>query len=101
MFGYKEPQSDQGPTHLVGEELSYAAFEARWVARFWFCPLFGAMGFDGRFRVRRIAVKFFLQANVFDHTLDTSRADLQGVCLIFCAITSAVASGSRNRCRMT
>ena len=59
MFGYKEPKSDQVPTDLVGEELSHAAFEAGRVARFGFCPLFGALGFDGRFRLRMIAVKFF------------------------------------------
>lgn len=59
VFGDKEPKSDHGPTHLVGEELSYAAFEASWVARFWCCPLCGAMGFDGRFRLRMIAVQVF------------------------------------------
>ena len=34
------------------------------------------MGFDGRFRVRMLAGKFFLQAKLFDNALDTSRADL-------------------------
>ena len=59
MFGYQEPKSDHGPTDLVGEKLPYAAFKARGVARFGFGPLFGALGFDGRFRLRMIAVKFF------------------------------------------
>ena len=59
MFGYEEPESDQGATDLVGEELSHAPFEARGVARFGFGPLLGAMGFNRWLRLRMIAMKFF------------------------------------------
>ena len=77
MFRYEEPESDQVPTDLVGEELLHAAFKAGRVARFWLGPFFGTMGVDGRFRLWRIGVQFFLPAKVFDHSLDTSRADLE------------------------
>ena len=59
MFGDKEPESDHGATDLVGEELAHAALEARGVARFWFGPLFGAMGFDRGLRLRVITMKCF------------------------------------------
>jgi hypothetical protein len=60
MFGDKEPEADHGATDLVGKELAHAALNARGVARFWFRPLFGPLGFDRWLRVWVIPVKFFL-----------------------------------------
>ncbi len=61
VLGHEQPKSQEVGRDFVGQQLPHAALDASGITRLEPCAKQGALGFDGRFSCRSVAMKFFFE----------------------------------------